>query len=83
MSYTKGCYTGQEVNHRIHTRGHTNKTWGVYVSESWLEPGTTLLSKEGENAGVVTRCEPLSERQWLVGAMVKNEQALTLASFQP
>src|SRR5690606_34980920 len=31
VSYTKGCYTGQEVLQRIHSRGHTNKTWmGIY-----------------------------------------------------
>ena len=27
VSYTKGCYTGQEVLMRIKARGHTNKTW--------------------------------------------------------
>src|SRR5579885_755028 len=26
VSYNKGCYTGQEVLMRIHSRGHTNKT---------------------------------------------------------
>jgi tRNA-modifying protein YgfZ len=27
ISYTKGCYTGQEVLMRIRARGHTNRTW--------------------------------------------------------
>ncbi len=27
ISYTKGCYVGQEVLMRIHARGHTNRTW--------------------------------------------------------
>jgi folate-binding protein YgfZ len=27
LSYTKGCYTGQEVLMRIRARGHTNRTW--------------------------------------------------------
>lgn len=29
ISYNKGCYTGQEVLQRIHSRGHTNRTWVV------------------------------------------------------
>lgn len=27
VHYAKGCYMGQEVLQRIHSRGHTNKTW--------------------------------------------------------
>jgi len=27
ISYSKGCYTGQEVLMRIRARGHTNRTW--------------------------------------------------------
>jgi len=27
ISYTKGCYVGQEVLMRIYARGHTNRTW--------------------------------------------------------
>lgn len=34
ISYDKGCYTGQEVLQRIHSRGHTNRTWTVEQSES-------------------------------------------------
>ena len=27
VSHTKGCYVGQEILHRIFSRGHTNRTW--------------------------------------------------------
>ncbi|MFX6234584.1 tRNA-modifying protein YgfZ, partial [Acinetobacter baumannii] len=32
VSYTKGCYMGQEVLMRIHSRGHTNRTWVCLTS---------------------------------------------------
>lgn len=83
MSYNKGCYTGQEVNHRIHTRGHTNKTWGVYTSTSQLERGDQILNLEGESIGSITRCEPNNKGGWLVGAIVKNGQIPALKEFQP
>lgn len=34
LNYNKGCYTGQEVLQRIHSRGHTNRTWTVFRSSS-------------------------------------------------
>lgn len=83
MSYTKGCYTGQEVNHRIHSRGHTNKTWGVYHSEERLEPGSDLLDGEGNKVGTVTRSEIHPEQDWLVGAFVKNGMTPVLEPYKP
>ncbi|MEO8574841.1 MAG: glycine cleavage T C-terminal barrel domain-containing protein [Pyrinomonadaceae bacterium] len=60
ISYTKGCYIGQEIIARIHFRGHVaKKLTGIKSSklsvvESDLKPGRELLSKEGKNAGRVT-----------------------------
>ena len=36
VSYTKGCYTGQETVARIHFRGHTNRE---LRGLAWREPG--------------------------------------------
>jgi folate-binding protein YgfZ len=36
LSYTKGCYTGQETVARIHFRGHTNRE---LRGLAWREPG--------------------------------------------
>ncbi len=49
VSYTKGCYTGQETVARIHFRGHTNRELrGI----AWREPGApngrTVVSREKE-----------------------------------
>ena len=56
ISYTKGCYTGQEIVERVRSRGQVNR---VRVS-LWFEAdeiplaGATLLS-DGKEAGFVTR----------------------------
>ncbi|HUR96890.1 MAG TPA: glycine cleavage T C-terminal barrel domain-containing protein [Pyrinomonadaceae bacterium] len=59
ISYTKGCYIGQEIIARIHFRGHVaKKLTGIKSVASMgagdLEPGQELLSKEGKNAGRIT-----------------------------
>jgi tRNA-modifying protein YgfZ len=53
ISYTKGCYTGQETVARVHFRGHVNRTLRVVQVPvgATVERGTALLSAEG---GVTT-----------------------------
>lgn len=44
ISYTKGCYTGQEVVARIHFRGHVNRTLrGVRASGTTPPPARAVL----------------------------------------
>jgi folate-binding protein YgfZ len=49
VSYTKGCYTGQETVARIHFRGHTNRE---LRGLAWREPGApngrTVVAREKE-----------------------------------
>lgn len=59
ISYTKGCYIGQEIIARIHFRGHVAKRLtGLTAPEDTighgLVPGAELISKDGKNAGRVT-----------------------------
>lgn len=56
ISYTKGCYVGQEVLMRIHARGHTNRTWvPLRVEGDTLPPrGATLGAEDRPDAGVLT-----------------------------
>jgi folate-binding protein YgfZ len=54
VSYTKGCYLGQEVVARIHYRGGVQKGLrGLVFPGSAPPPGTPLLF-EGREAGVAT-----------------------------
>ncbi|MEJ7848911.1 MAG: glycine cleavage T C-terminal barrel domain-containing protein [Pyrinomonadaceae bacterium] len=60
VSFTKGCYIGQEIIARIHFRGHVAKQLtGLILSESGaiatgFLPGTELKSEDGKNAGKIT-----------------------------
>lgn len=54
ISYRKGCYTGQEVLMRLHSRGHTNRTWRGLLSPVPLVPGARVLAG-GVEVGRVTR----------------------------
>ena len=56
VSYTKGCYVGQEIIVRIKHRGHVaKKLTGVQFETSHkIEPGTIIKSDEGKEIGKVT-----------------------------
>lgn len=53
ISYTKGCYIGQEIIARIHFRGHVAKKLTGVVAEvdTGLVKDTELLTEDGKNAG--------------------------------
>ncbi|HEY0553554.1 MAG TPA: glycine cleavage T C-terminal barrel domain-containing protein, partial [Thermoanaerobaculia bacterium] len=54
VSYTKGCYLGQEVVARIHYRGGVQKSLrGLVFDCAAPAPGAALLA-EGREAGTVT-----------------------------
>lgn len=74
ISYQKGCYTGQEVLMRMHSRGHTNRTWVGLVGEGPIEAGTDVESA-GQKVGTVTS-SALSPKLGHIGAaMIRNEFA--------
>jgi folate-binding protein YgfZ len=56
ISYTKGCYTGQEIVERVRSRGQVNRVRVIlkYDTPQPPAPGTPLLS-DGKEAGYTTR----------------------------
>jgi folate-binding protein YgfZ len=56
ISYTKGCYPGQEPIARLHYRGHANRSLRVLDVES-AEPGDAIVLG-GKNVGRVTSAVP-------------------------
>ena len=56
VSFTKGCYVGQEIIARIKYRGHVaKKLSGIIVpGEPTLETGAKILSADGKEIGRVT-----------------------------
>ena len=56
ISYTKGCYTGQEIVERVRSRGQVNRqrVGLVFSGEAVPEAGTALMM-DGKEVGFVTR----------------------------
>jgi folate-binding protein YgfZ len=56
ISYTKGCYTGQEIVERVRSRGQVNRVRVSlkFAADAAPRAGTPLLEK-GEEIGFVTR----------------------------
>lgn len=55
ISYTKGCYTGQEIVERVRSRGHTNRRRvRLQFLGMELPPGGTKLFAGEQAAGTVT-----------------------------
>ncbi|HUK30946.1 MAG TPA: glycine cleavage T C-terminal barrel domain-containing protein [Candidatus Acidoferrum sp.] len=56
ISYTKGCYTGQEIVERVRSRGHVNRRRvGVAFSGTEVPPAKMPLLAGGAEVGRVTR----------------------------
>lgn len=75
ISYTKGCYTGQEVVARIHFRGHVNRHLrGLLLGHNEPPPErANLLSLDGRQIGDV-RSSALSPRLGAIALiMVRRE----------
>lgn len=75
ISYTKGCYTGQEVVARLHFRGHVNKRLlGLRLDGSTIpDRGASVISAEGKESGEV-RSAAVSPRFGPIAlAMIRRE----------
>ena len=73
VSYQKGCYTGQEILQRLHSRGHTNREWVGFVADAELDPGASIVTADGQSAGAVTSAA-MSPRLGHIGAgMLRRE----------
>jgi folate-binding protein YgfZ len=72
VSYQKGCYVGQEILMRLHSRGHTNRTWVGLLSETMLSAGADVVSA-GVKVGRVTSSasQPKGSR-YVAAAMVRH-----------
>ncbi|MCS7301775.1 MAG: hypothetical protein NZ556_09520 [Fimbriimonadales bacterium] len=86
ISYTKGCYVGQEVLMRIHARGHTNRTWvPLRVEGDTIPPrGAPLAAPERPDAGWITGAvrSPALNGAILAWGFVRNEYAAPDTTLQ-
>jgi folate-binding protein YgfZ len=55
VSFTKGCYIGQEIIARIHWRGHVAKRLsGLIIESGTVQSGDKLLAEDGKEIGRIT-----------------------------
>jgi len=75
MSYTKGCYIGQEVIARLESRGHVNrKLVGLLLDAEMLpEPGATIISSAREVGWVTSAAYSPARQQNVALGYVRRE----------
>jgi folate-binding protein YgfZ len=72
VSFTKGCYTGQELVARIDSRGgRVPRHLRRLVPAVQVDAGTTLLDGAGETAGTVTSVAHSAETGWVALGYVR------------
>lgn len=75
ISFTKGCYTGQETVARVHFRGHVNRHLRGLMASAPLPQNGRVLDATGKDVGDV-RSSALSPRLGPVAmAMIRREVA--------
>jgi tRNA-modifying protein YgfZ len=79
ISYTKGCYIGQEIIARIHFRGHVAKQFSGLVLSDGLAPDINpseieLITMDGKKAGRITSTafSPILSK-WIALAYIRYE----------
>lgn len=75
VSFRKGCYKGQEIVARIHYRGQTKVRAHLLEirPDTATEPGTRIVSAEGQNIGTVLQCAFVNDDTLLAIAALKTD----------
>ncbi len=77
ISYTKGCYTGQEIVERVRSRGQVNRQRValLFLGDVVPEPGA-LLSLAGKEVGFVTRAARTWDLPRILGMAYARKEAI-------
>ncbi len=69
ISFTKGCYTGQELVARIDSRGNNvpKKLRGIIIDSSLEVPIGAVVNLEGEQVGTISSSSYSSQKQKYIG----------------
>ena len=73
VSYTKGCYTGQETVARLHFRGHVNRQLRGLSAEGLVPRGARLETMDGTAVGDVRSTAEIPRVGTVALAMVRRE----------
>ncbi len=75
VSYTKGCYTGQETVARLHFRGHANRELHALVWEGEPDPSDDAIFQAEKRVGRVTSLAWLAPIERYVGLGIIHRKA--------
>ncbi|PYT67084.1 MAG: hypothetical protein DMG39_24900 [Acidobacteria bacterium] len=77
ISYTKGCYTGQEIVERVRSRGHVNRRRVslLFSGDAVPEAGAVLKSADGKEVGSVTRAARIWDPPRIIGMGYVHKEA--------
>src|SRR6266403_4838091 len=76
ISYTKGCYTGQEIVERVRSRGQVNRQRVRLAFSGDVVPETgTALTLDGKEVGYVTRAAKTWDPLSVIGMGYAREEA--------
>ena len=68
ISYTKGCYTGQEIVERVRSRGQVNRQRVSLIFDSASVPASgESLTADGKDAGIITRAALFAPKSIAIG----------------
>jgi folate-binding protein YgfZ len=83
ISYTKGCYTGQEIVERVRSRGQVNRVRVLLkFTTSEPAPAGAALTADGKEVGQVTRTAFSPALQTSIGmAYVRRENSAVLSEL--
>lgn len=73
VSWTKGCYTGQEVVARLHYRGHVNRQLRGLRLEAAVAPGSVVTRQDGSSVGDVRSVATSAEHGVIAFALLRRE----------
>ena len=81
ISYTKGCYTGQEIVERVRSRGQVNRRRVDLVFDSpSAPPAGTILTVAGKEVGYVTRSAAPPSLRFAIGMGYARKEANSLGT---
>ena len=73
VSFTKGCYVGQETVARMHWRGKPNRHLRGVRLAGEVGEGAALTSAEGKRVGAVSSVGEHPELGWIALALIRRE----------
>jgi folate-binding protein YgfZ len=82
ISYTKGCYTGQEIVERVRSRGQVNRRRVSlrFLNTNQPPAAGTILTADGKEVGAVTSSSPLPQQNDSIGMGYARKENATLGS---